>query len=519
MDQEEINALLLDTDFNNGNKSRTRDLIHTYISLRNSQANRDEPECAIPLQDSLFSAKLNLYEFYPHYQGNNSTFTKICDHDGNVPLEIRRSNDDLANLFFDDNTRNFDLEHGYRAQTHIGSYLMFHEIVNHVRRVKKGAEEKKERGLYSFLEKLTQDQDGKVFILGSIFGGTGASSIPIIPRALEAASSELGAGVALSAIQFGTTLLSNYFSFPSPGDAQEQRDRVVASAQRFALNSQAALMFYEGDRTVQDTYQRLYLLGWPSSPHDYGKDQAGKETLTGGKSQTNSSHVIELMAAFAAHDFFRQAKKKKIEEDEHKWFYRSVAQNGNAFQYTFADFAGEEASATFKQKFTALFGLALLVQNDFDGSSAALYESLYKGDTKKLMNEHLGGDGAISSDQFKLLDKYLGAFAYQQNGEYTPGYLMQLQQSSTQSDFLFNADAFASDPKTLRKFGWGRIPKEKEEWAQKKKFTLGKGYFDPYSRIFRENTSVRPDASLPTNMDRFLNWNYRTMKELFFGAE
>ncbi len=519
MDQEEINLLLLDTDFNNGNKSRTRDLIDTYISLRNVAPNRDEPECANAVPESLFSAKLNLYEFYPHYQGSSSTFTKICDYDGNVPIETRRSNDDLAGLFFDDNTRNFDLEHGYRAQTHIGSYLMFHEIVNHIRRVKSGAEEKKDRGLYSFLEKLTSDQDGKVFILGSIFGGTGASSIPIIPRALQAASIELGAGVALSVIKFGTTLLSNYFSFPSPGDAQEQRDRVVANAQRFALNSQAALMFYEGDRTVQDTYQRLYLLGWPDSAHDYGKEQTGSETLTGGKSQTNSSHVIELMAAFAAHDFFRQAKAGKVEETDHQWFYRSVAQQNGAFQYEFADFAGEDAAGTFKQKLTALFGLALMVQNDFDGSSEALYQSLYRGDAQKLMDEHLGGSGAISPEAFKLLDKYLAAFAYQQKGEYAPGYLMQLQQSSKQADFLFNSDAYASDPKALKKFGWGKIPKSPEEWAKKKKFTLGKGYFDPFSRIFKESEAVRPYAALPTPMDKFINWNYRSMKALFFPSE
>lgn len=523
MDKEEINILMLDTDYDNGNKSRTRDLLYTYIRLRNVNSDQDNPRCAGPLRDSLFSAKLNLYEFYPHYQGNKSTFTKICDHNGNVSSEVRQNNDDLARLLFDENTRNFDLEHGYRAQTHIGSYLMFHDIVNHVQQVQRGEKEKKDFGLHSFLEKLTNDTEGRVFILGSIFGGTGASSIPVIPRALEAASAELNTGMLLSNLILGTTLLSNYFSFPAPADAQEKRDRIVANAQRFALNSQAALMFYDGDQTVQNTYNRLYLLGWPGDPFDYGKSQSGKETVTGGKDQTNSSHVIELMAAFAAYDFFQEANQGRITDSEHQWLYKSVNTQGNTFLYDFADFSSENGKEQFKEKFTSIYALALMVQNKFEGSSEGLYNSLYKGDTKKTMDDHLGGKSAITSDSFKLLDRYLAYLAFhQEDGHHTPGYLMQIQSSSTQTDFLFNADAYLSDTKSLLNFPWGRLPKKKNERPKSKRglnlYGSRENFFSPFSRIFKEDESVRPDPSLPTPMDKFINWSYRSMQKLFFPS-
>ena len=183
MDKETFHVLLLDTDYNNGNKARTRDLVQTYIGIRNSSENK--LTCGNPLSDSFFSARLIMYEFSPHYEGDRSSFNKIRERSTNIPTEIRNQNQDLADLLFDKETQYFDLEHGYRAQTHIGSYLMYHEIVDKIRRVQSGEEEREEEGLYDFIEELTEDPEARVFIMGSVFGGTGASSIPIIPRAFK----------------------------------------------------------------------------------------------------------------------------------------------------------------------------------------------------------------------------------------------------------------------------------------------------------------------------------------------
>ena len=62
-----------------------------------------------------------------------------------------------------------------------------------------------------------------VFLLGSVFGGTGASSIPILPHALQEAAkivSKDGQGDLLSKNLFGTCLL---YTSPSPRDATLSR--------------------------------------------------------------------------------------------------------------------------------------------------------------------------------------------------------------------------------------------------------------------------------------------------------
>jgi hypothetical protein len=41
-------------------------------------------------------------------------------------------------LLFDKEVQEFDLSHGYRAQTHLGSYLMYHAILEEVTKIKNG---------------------------------------------------------------------------------------------------------------------------------------------------------------------------------------------------------------------------------------------------------------------------------------------------------------------------------------------------------------------------------------------
>jgi hypothetical protein len=85
---------------------------------------------------------------------------------------------------FTDDVENFNLQHGYRAQTHLGSMMMYQSIIEE-------AKKNTNNDLKSFLTELTnaaQQANPHVFILGSVFGGTGASSIPIIPQAIAKAS-------------------------------------------------------------------------------------------------------------------------------------------------------------------------------------------------------------------------------------------------------------------------------------------------------------------------------------------
>ena len=125
-DNQEINILTLDTDQENGNLSRVWDLIDLYNRIKNSdgQAINSGGKTA---SNTFFSAKLNLSKFWPAYSGgiNYQTLSKVA-----IQNDESKENIDLASLFLDEAAQSFDLAHGYRAQTHLGSQLMYHAIMD-----------------------------------------------------------------------------------------------------------------------------------------------------------------------------------------------------------------------------------------------------------------------------------------------------------------------------------------------------------------------------------------------------
>jgi hypothetical protein len=104
------------------------------------------------------------------------------------------------------------------------------------------ANSKLPNGLKEFVSVLiteTTSGKAKVFILGSVFGGTGASSIPIIPQALSRAAQIISNGSAdiLKNAYFGSTLLTAYFNFNLPDAGQLNQQKIIATSDKFALNS------------------------------------------------------------------------------------------------------------------------------------------------------------------------------------------------------------------------------------------------------------------------------------------
>lgn len=172
-DNEEINILTLDTDQSNGNKGRVERLIELYNKVKT-----DNPESpgGSPNSNTFFSSKLNLYRFYTDYSmANRITYSKLSATQG-VAQETEEDDHDLADLFLEhDTVQSFNLEHGYRAQTHLGSMLMYHGIVeaacHYVANKAKATEP--ELQLADFLTELQKSGTGaRVFVFGSVFGGT-----------------------------------------------------------------------------------------------------------------------------------------------------------------------------------------------------------------------------------------------------------------------------------------------------------------------------------------------------------
>lgn len=441
-DDTEIHLLALDTDKNNGNFSRLKEVKEAYLNAKGlDKANR------VSLNDTFFSANIKYYEFSPNYE-QNSTFKAVFNY-GDTQYNHREETD-LADLVLSQNVENFNLRHGYRAQTHLGSMMMYHSIIE-------AANSPLSSELKSFLSELIKaSQNGmpRVFILGSVFGGTGASSIPIIPQAISKAAEIMSNGAAnvLKSAYFGSTLLTAYFSFRAPSGNELSNQKIIATSDKFALNSQVAMMFYDDDTTVKSTYQKFYMMGTSGLDWDPMQRKSEKitETITGGEQQKNDSHYIELLAACAALDFYNTDESiLQQNKDHHKtdYQYRSISDNG---KFDYQDFVGSGRAKEFAQKFGMLIAFDL-----FCNGSDDFVESVRTGGHKEIQ-EFTG----VDVNQVTNLKNYFNLFFVQKNGDGTlkEGWLRQLHRSAGGGDnFLFNANLFSPDTfKSLMKVDWNK---------------------------------------------------------------
>ena len=232
----------------------------------------------------------------------------------------------------------------------------------------------KTRNWFEHQEKLSKliqaSQNGgvKVFILGSVFGGTGASSIPIIPQASSKAAEIISNGAAnvLNNAYFGSTLLTAYFNFKTPTGSELENQKIIATSDKFALNSQVAMMFYNDDATVKSTYQKFYMIGTPGIDWNPMVKKEQTETITGGASQRNDSHYVELLAACAALNFLKVPEnelKNQKQTYNTEYLYRAINDNG---KLEFRDFVGQELEQEFAKKLGIFTAFSIFCNGDDD---------------------------------------------------------------------------------------------------------------------------------------------------------
>jgi len=461
-DNKEINILTLDTDQENGNLTRVWQLIDLYNRIK-SPSEKTEDYGGKPLGNTFFSAKLNLTKFWPDYSGEKNY--KALARISNVNDETTKENIDLASLFLSDDAQSFYLREGYRAQTHLGSQLMYHAIIEAAMNVKKNGQDAfpQEKELLKFIEDIGDKPDRRVFIFGSIFGGTGASSIPVVPKAFNDAL-HIKTGKNMSA-KFGASLLTEYFKFKSPSDAQKKKpgQNVVADSNYFTLNSQAALQFYQNDPTVQETYKCLYNIGWPVEPFDFSKNGNETETITGGKDQKNPCHITELVCAFAAHDFIY---RENFEGKTAEYLFKDVPKSEGTFHFDFEDMTSEPSR--FKNALAGFYSIALMTLT-FHKAAPENVEGITGWLT---LAKQFGFDGYAELDAQSRLNitNYFKNFllSMDKSGQVVNGWLYQIRDSFN-GKFLLPSDAFAKTWPGIEKINAGvLLPDTENQWGKGK---------------------------------------------------
>ena len=116
-DDTDIHLLALDTDKDNGNFARLKEVKEAYVKTKGTEASQ-----RTALKDTFFSANIHYYEFSPNYE-TKSDFKSVFNYGDtkfNNPEQTA-----IADLVLTQNVETFNLRHGYRAQTHLGSMMMY----------------------------------------------------------------------------------------------------------------------------------------------------------------------------------------------------------------------------------------------------------------------------------------------------------------------------------------------------------------------------------------------------------
>lgn len=491
-DNTEVEMLALDTDSANGNFQRLRSLIGAYNSVNGGDVKAN----------TFFSAKINYYEFSPGYTDEDS-FDRISNYPTAASNRVNSPVADFVDLFLDEDVRNMNLKHGYRAQTQMGTMLMYYAIIKGAYEAKRKLQSKARNDLAKFLHSMNTAAKMPVFIFGSVFGGTGASSIPIIPLAFREASKILDNSVDIVKDNyFGTIVLTNYFNFMV--DKKNDRE-VVAKSENFAINSQSALMFYNDDQTVKSTYRRMYLLGRTAKEdRDVTSGEKDASTtskgVTGGEKQENPADYIELIAAMAAYDFFKEAEKGEdaFKDDGGDKFFCIGHDYGSTKKLDFPLFA-QDNSEIFKQKFGVAVAASLLdTVYDF-------FENVVK--SFRIVNVDL--DGA----QFKNMRKYWGLFnlSVKDGDRLSDGWLPQMYHGKKGEGILFSEKIFECS--TLKELS--KIKFNKQLYAGDNPPQFNVGLLSSIFNTVKDSFGKTMDSQ--TSMSDLLEKTYSTLMSLYFN--
>nr|WP_115538197.1 hypothetical protein [Cylindrospermopsis raciborskii] len=272
--EESLKLLFVDTDETNGNVNRALESLDIYNKCYELGLQGKHPWMKTAIQ--------SLPVWSPFADNDNVTNKNLAVI---FKYNLIKENDaPLGNLFdvlYTSKEREASLDVGFRGRPSIGAAVMSQVRMDTA-----------DNGFWgNLMGQIQRDAGGgrrpKIFLCGSIFGGTGASGLPTIGRLIH---NRLETLKIRDNVDLGCLFVLPYFSFTP----EENPEEVYARSEQFLLNTEAALRYYGGQ--PQETFDVVYLLGNQQlSP--VRKFSIGKNT------QCNDPHFIELYAALAGREF------------------------------------------------------------------------------------------------------------------------------------------------------------------------------------------------------------------------
>ena len=282
-DCELVVPVLVDPDTQNGDVTRTVDLLKRYARLhqalhQDGQHPKGQGFFAQPLatlaQLNTAGAEGLRDSFVYDFGGINQSFRDYVRYN-----EASVETQGLLDLLFTPDSLNANLDLGFRGSPNVGSV-----VLNSLMQAKE-------------MRYLAQslNPDDRVFFVCSIFGGTGAAGFPLLVKNLRDPDSGLPQPTVRAAVPAGALVMLPYFTLEQPSAPEKAAGQDFIDSNSFITKTKTALSYYADHLKGVEA---LYYLG----------DQAGQPLPNnpGRAAQRNQAHLLELLGALAIPHFLAQ---------------------------------------------------------------------------------------------------------------------------------------------------------------------------------------------------------------------
>lgn len=260
-----IIPMIIDPDASNGDLERTVRILRQYEEIHND-LNFDGS-----IQSRFFSSSINSLN-------NNKSYLLPLEGTSGVNFDkylnistMSKENQAFTKMLFSNTNLSSTMDVGFKGNPNIGSV-----VLNQFTR---------SNDFDTFETNFVKGD--RVFIISSIFGGTGASGFPLLLKRMRTSTNS-----DLKEAPIGAVSLLPYFNLKTNVKSSIQADSFITKAK-------AALNYYEKNVTGNRSLNDMYYLGDDFSSYSY-------DNCDGGDDQINDAHIIEVLAALSIIDFERK---------------------------------------------------------------------------------------------------------------------------------------------------------------------------------------------------------------------
>lgn len=281
----ELHLLLVDADSSNGNLQRAIATAEVYQkmqrwpwSVQTTTGGKFFGLGAAQHQLALFATSLHVHQLtVPLDTTQNGGIANLAEAHGSRQM---------LDLLYDADEQQATAEDGFRARPNLGCLLLADHLDRHL-----------ERHAKPFLDALKgaaqRAEVVPVVVTASIFGGTGASLLPIARGSIEKALNDRVGGTqddpAITRLRWAATMMLPHYQ---PTHRKESVD-----PERYLLDTSNALQFYGlTQSTGADLFHAIYAIGSDRPARNRVKPVLGQQ------SQANPPYVEEFVTALAALD-------------------------------------------------------------------------------------------------------------------------------------------------------------------------------------------------------------------------